>query len=94
MAELVLGAFALMGGFVGGTLLQTSMRAMDIGVYARIGIELMIMLYGALNVKVSFTSWRPAEFPFLGVAVFFMGAVAMFEGATVNAVNAMTSIGF
>ena len=45
-------------------------------------------------VKGANTGFQGIQFPLLGVAVFFMGATAMFEGATVNAINAVTSIGF
>jgi hypothetical protein len=90
MAGLILAGFPILGGLVGGTVLQAAMRGVEWSLGRRVGAELALMGVGALVVYV-FPPGSAArgenwgKFMLAG-SMFCSGSFAMAEGAIVNIV--------
>ena len=96
MAGIFLGAPILLGGFIGGTYLQSHLRAADVGIEARIAVELGCILAGPIIFRLDeMIRGRPARGGMgsgEGLGAFYVGGtltctglITMLNGAFINA---------
>ena len=89
MAGIFLGVPMLLGGFIGGTYLQSHLRAANVGIEARIAVELGCILAGPIIFRLDeMIRGRPAR----GGMGFGKGVGAFFVSGTLTCIGLITML--